>query len=158
MALEVFVQPGVGSSDALLDWLEYKEVAFVVRDCVRDGEALAEAMALGGGTLPVARRGDRVTVGFDPEALGSLIRAGSQVGAGLRVDSGPDGKPVIVGVEPGSKADRAGLRPGDVIAEVGGYTNFGLPDLERVLSSSATRSIRLTVRREDGMIQARLAA
>jgi C-terminal processing protease CtpA/Prc len=155
MAVEVFVQPGVGSSDALTDWLEYQEVPFVVRDCRRDPDALAEAIALGGGRLPVTRSGGRVAVGLDPEELRRVVSGGSQVGAGLEVDAGPDGRPVIVGVEPGSKADEAGLRPGDVIAEVGGYSNFALPDLERVLSSS-TRSIRLTVRREDALVQARL--
>jgi len=157
MAVEVFVQPGVGSSDALTDWLEYQEVPFVVRDCGRDADALAEAIALGGGRLPVTRSGDRVAVGLDPEELRRVVSGGSRVGAGLEVDAGPDGRPVIVGVEPGSKADEAGLRPGDVIAEVGGYTNFALTDLERVLSSSR-RSIRLTVRREDALVQARLSA
>lgn len=157
MAIEVFALPGIGSSDALLDWLEYQELPVRVRDCRHDEDALAEATALGGGTLPVARRGRKVVVGFDPEAIGRLLRAGAEVGAGLEVETDPDGRPVVVSVEPGSKADLAGLRPGDVIAELGGYRNFGLPDLERVLGG-ARRSVKLTVRRDEGLVETRLPA
>src|SRR5947209_19255632 len=108
MRVEVFAQPGAGSSDALLDFLEYLEVPVVVRDVRADESALAEGLALGAGMLPVTRRGDRVVVGPDLPAVRRLLSPGAEVGAGLQVEAGPDGKPVVVGVEPGSPAENAG--------------------------------------------------
>jgi predicted metalloprotease with PDZ domain len=157
MVVEVFAQPGVGSSDALLDLLEYLEVPAVQRDVRRDEEALAEALALGGGVLPVLRRGNQVIAGLDLAAVRQLLSSGAEVGAGLQVELGPEGRPVVIGVEPGSPAENAGLRPGDVIAGLGGYTNFGLSELERVLRQ-ARRGVRLTVQRDDVLVQAQLAS
>jgi S1-C subfamily serine protease len=157
MTVDVFAQPGVGSSDALLDLLEYLEVPVVLHDVRSDEAALAEALALGGGVLPVTRRGDRVVVGPDAAAIRRLLATGDAVGAGLQVDVGPGGKPVVTGVEPGSPADEAGLRPGDVIAQIGGYTSFGVNELQLALRQ-ARRAVRLTVQRDDALVQAQLAA
>jgi S1-C subfamily serine protease len=157
MSIEVFVQPGVGSSDALLDLLEYLEQPFVLRDVRSDEDALAEALAIGGGVMPVTRHGDRVVVGHDADGIRRLLAPTADVGAGLQVDVGPDGRPVVIGVEPGSPAEAAGLRAGDVIAQLGAYTNFGLAELQRVLRQPH-RSIRLTLQRDDTLVQAQLAA
>jgi S1-C subfamily serine protease len=157
MNIEVFAQPGVGSSDGVLDLLEYLEVPVVLHDVRSDEEALAEALALGAGVLPVTRRGDRVVIGPDQAGIRQLLAPGAEVGAGLQVDVGPGGRPVVVGVAPGSPAEHAGLRPGDVIAQLGGYTDFGVAELQRVLRQ-ARRSIRLTVQRDDALVQAQLAA
>src|SRR5262249_7143630 len=151
MSIEVFAQPGVGSSDALLDLLEYLEQPFVLRDVRGDEDALAEALAIGEGVMPVTRRGDRVVVGHDVEGIRRLVASTAEVGAGLELELGPDGKPVVVGVEPGSPAEEAGLRPGDVIAQLGGYTSFGLAEVQRVLEQGH-RSIRLIVQRDEGTV------
>jgi S1-C subfamily serine protease len=65
--------------------------------------------------------------------------------------------PVVIGVEPGSPAEQAGRRPGDVIAQLGGYTNFGVAELQRALQQ-ARRSVRLTLQRDNAIVQAQLAA
>jgi len=62
-----------------------------------------------------------------------------------REEIGGDGRTVVTDVTGGSLAEDAGLEPGDVITDLGGYSAFSLDQLRRVLS--AGRPITLGVRR-----------
>jgi S1-C subfamily serine protease len=144
MAIEVYAAPGQGASDALLDWLEVEEVVADVHD-VRDGSAMAQAIAAGAFPFPVTRVGDRLIRGFDPVRLKHAIFGGEDAGAGLQVTIGEDGRTMVTDVAGGSPAEDAGLQPGDVITDLGGYSAFSVEQLERVLT--LRRPITLGVRR-----------
>ena len=144
MAIEVYVAPGEGASDALLDWLEVEEVAANVHD-VRDESTLADAIAVGAFPFPVTRVGDEVIRGFDPVRLGYAIFGGEEAGAGVSVAVDPEGRPVVTEVAEGSLAEDAGLEEGDIILDLGGYSSFSIEQLRNVLD--AGRPITLGVRR-----------
>lgn len=144
MAIEVYAAPGQGPSDALLDWLELEEVVADVHD-VRDEATLAEAIAAGAFPFPVTRVGEQMIRGFDPVRLTHAIFGGDDAGAGMLVEIAGDGRTVVTDVTGGSLAEDAGLEPGDVITDLGGYSSFSLDQLRKVLS--AGRPITLGVRR-----------
>lgn len=154
MKIEVYVAPGQGSSDALLDWLEQAEVVAEVHD-VRDESNLAAAIAEGAFPFPATRVGDRLLRGFDPVRLAHAIFGGEDVGAGVAVEVGDDGLPVVTEVAPGSLGDGAGLQSGDVIIDLGGYSSFSFDQLQRMLS--AGRPITLGVRRGSDRLRLSLA-
>jgi len=151
MAIKVYVAPGEGASDALLDWLEVEEVVADVHD-VREESDLAEAIAAGAFPFPVTRVGEELIRGFDPVRLTHAIFGGEDAGAGVLVEV-RDGRTVVTDVTGGSLAEDAGLEPGDVITDLGGYSSFSLDQLRSVLS--AGRPITLGVRR--GAEQLRLS-
>ena len=152
MAIEVYAAPGQGASDALLDWLEVEEVVANVHD-VRDESNLAEAIAAGAFHFPVTRVGDQLIRGFDPVRLTYAIFGGEDAGGGVSVGVDEAGHPVVIEVTPGSLAEDAGLEPGDVITDLGGYSSFSVVQLRNVLA--AGRPIALGVRR--GAEQLRLS-
>ena len=147
MRVDAFVVPGQGSSDALLDWLQLHEIPARIHDLREDESAVAEALALGAGAVAVLRRGTRSASGFDPGRLEALMRGGETVGGGLLVELDAEGRPVVAQVEPDSAGEAAGLRPGDVIAELGGYSAFTVDQLRNVLNRPAARGVQLKVRR-----------
>jgi S1-C subfamily serine protease len=144
MAIEVYVAPGEGASDALLDWLEVEEVAANVHD-VRQESTLAEAIAAGAFPFPVTRVGEEVIRGFDPVRLGYAIFGGEEAGAGVSVAVDHEGRPVVTEVAQGSLAEDAGLEEGDIILDLGGYSSFSIEQLRNVLGNG--RPITLGVRR-----------
>ncbi|HVB77638.1 MAG TPA: PDZ domain-containing protein [Candidatus Nitrosotalea sp.] len=148
MAFDVFIQPGVGSSDALLDWLERYEITTQIHDVDNDEGALALALALGGGALPVTRRGGRTVPGYDPQALLALLQP-DPADEGLELIAGSTGEVVVGRVEAGGPAARLGLQEGDVVAELGGYSVFSPDQVLSALKRSGKRSLRLRVRRGD---------
>ena len=143
MAIKVYVAPGEGASDALLDWLEVEEVVADVHD-VRDEADLAEAIAAGAFPFPVTLVGEELIRGFDPLRLSHAIFGGEDAGAGVLVEV-RDGRTVVTDVTGGSLAEDAGLEPGDVITDLGGYSYFSLDQLRSVLA--AGRPTTLGVRR-----------
>ncbi|MGH7862842.1 MAG: PDZ domain-containing protein [Candidatus Dormibacteraceae bacterium] len=148
MEFEVFVQPGVGSSDALMDWLERHEIQAHVRNVVSDASALAEALALGAGALPVTVHGGAVVSGFDPAALESLAEASPAAPAvGVEVEMDLGGEVLVGRVLPGGLGQRMGLQPGDVVAKVGGYGVFTSEQFLAALDSARRRQLTVTVRR-----------
>jgi S1-C subfamily serine protease len=146
MAIEVYAAPGQGASDALLDWLEVEEVLADVHD-VREESAMAQAIAEGAFPFPVTRVGEQLIRGFDPVRLKHAIFGGDDAGAGLLVTIDDDGRPLVVNIESGSPAEDAGLKPGDVITDLGGYSAFSADQLQRVLAGR--RPITIGVRRGD---------
>lgn len=156
MKVDAFVVPGQGSSDALLDWLQLQEIPARIHDLRVDESAVAEAFALGGGSLPVLRKGARSAAGFDPARLEAVIRGGETVGGGLLVELDSEGRPVVAAVEPDSAGQAAGLLPGDVIAELGGYSAFTVDQLRSVLSRASARQLKLKVRRSGELMELRL--
>jgi len=86
---------------------------------------------------------------------GGAIFGGEEAGAGvLKVDD--DGRPVVTEVAEGSLAEEAGLEPGDVITDLGGYSSFSLDQLDQLRTVlAARRLITLGVRR--GSEQLRLS-
>ncbi len=91
-----------------------------------------------GFAIPIRRVTEALSEIFSPELkhlwLGARIRPGSA--------------PVISAVDPGSPADRAGLRPGDAIVSVNGKTPRGYIEFIQELSASGDRSdVSLAVRR-----------
>ena len=144
MAIEVYAAPGEGASDALLDWLEVEEVVANVHD-VREESTLAEAIAVGAFPFPVTRVGEEVIRGFDPVRLTHAIFGGEDAGAGVLIEVAAAGRPVVTGVATASVAEDAGLQPGDVITDLGGYSSFSVDQLRTMLG--AGRPITLGVRR-----------
>jgi membrane-associated protease RseP (regulator of RpoE activity) len=153
MRLHAYVAPGEVGSDALLDWLETMELRAVVHDVRTDDEALAEAIALGAGRLPILRHPGGLIIGFDPEALGKLASSTEDVGSGVTVELDDEGRPMVTAVEEGSPAAAAGLRPGDVITELAGYSLFSVEQLRKVLSGGVSRRLPLRVLRGDEVLR-----
>jgi S1-C subfamily serine protease len=58
---------------------------------------------------------------------------------------------LVDAVAPGSLADRAGMRRGDVLVAVDGEAATGVVDLARLLARRAGRVVELTVLRESGL-------
>ena len=110
--------------------------------------------------VPVIVIDGQFVVGFDRGRLQALLaqarRAESRpprVPLGLSVADakpGPDrpGGAYVGSVRPGSPADRAGLRAGDVIVEVSGAPVRGAADLERVMAAfSPSQEVPVTALR-----------
>ena len=95
--------------------------------------------------------GDEGHSGFlDPEAAAEMERASEQeyVGIGVEVDS-RCGVPVVASTMTGSPAEAAGLRPGDVIAEVDDVSTRRMDtrDLRELILGSEGDQLTLTIER-----------
>src|SRR5438046_488163 len=118
--------------------------------------------------VPVITAGDEVIVGFDRDRLERLAaryasaaphadavpqaHATPRPRIGLRVKDVPGGAEVGA-VHPGSPAEQAGLRIGDVVVEINGRSVRSAADLETAiaglrLSQKAGQTIALDVRRK----------
>jgi phosphatidylglycerol:prolipoprotein diacylglycerol transferase len=86
---------------------------------------------------------------FSSPARFSLVHAGHQTAAGF-ITAADLGPPLVAGVEPGSAADGAGLRAGDVVVAVGNQPVESAGDLRRRLCDEWPRGVdelNLSVRR-----------
>jgi len=123
----------------------------------RDGAALQELLQLTGQmAVPVITAGSEIIVGFDQPRLQRLAERFARPAAARRPALGAlvrdaAGGGVLVGdVRPGSPADAAGLRPGDVVEAIDGAPVTSTMALERILGATpAERSVALRVRRGD---------
>jgi len=102
--------------------------------------------------------GDPHTIYIDPESysLGIDIISGTFEGIGARVDQDPiTGNIVIVTTFRGAPAERAGVRPGDVILAVDGESTTGwtLAQAVRRIRGPRGTPVTLTVQHRDGQIE-----
>ena len=148
----VFVRAADPQCEAMLRYLDQRGVAYTVRDVTTDPSASAILFGrLGRIAVPALVIGDRLIVGFDPVQLARFLprpddgQPGVSFGAAVRgvtVDIARDrGLAGAFGVEvgpvhEGSPAALAGVRSGDVITAVGGYTLTGGADQFRTAVSA----------------------
>lgn len=150
------------------EFLSQRNIPYSEKYVDRDRDAAIEMVRRSGQQgVPVTVIGDQVIVGFDRPRLERAISAmqasgaGSNAGAGNRrslgakvADAGryalPGGTSVqgafIGGINPGSPAERSGLKIGDVIIAVDGKPVASVDELSAALSTSGT-TIRLTLAR-----------
>jgi S1-C subfamily serine protease len=108
--------------------------------------------------VPVTTDGQDVVVGFDPRRLKTMADRSKHRGIGVAVATHPDGGALVGRVRPDSPAARAGLQPGDVIAELSGVPIRSADDLERVAANwTGDRPTSLTLRRAEERITAILS-
>ena len=82
--------------------------------------------------------------------------AAQEVRIGLRVKDGPGGA-VVGTVHPGTPAERAGLRQGDIVVEIDGRAVRSAADLEAALASlTSGQTVAVDVRRDGRPIRLRL--
>jgi membrane-associated protease RseP (regulator of RpoE activity) len=168
----VFVKPGDPGSEAVLRYLDQRGVAYSKRDVLSDPSATAILFGrLGKVTTPVVQIGERLLVGNDPVQLARFLpreggeEPGVSFGAAVRSVS-PDiasekGLPATYGVEvgsvrAGSPAEAAGIKPGDLITEIGPYTISGGADQFRraVALRRPGDSMTLTLWRDGAPVEA----
>ncbi|MGH7722256.1 MAG: PDZ domain-containing protein [Candidatus Dormibacteria bacterium] len=169
-AITVFVRAGDAQCDALLGYLEQRGLEHTTRDVTSDPSATAILFGrLGRVAVPALIVDDRLIVGFDPVQLARLLPRPEEAGAGVSLGAAVRGVTIDIardrglagafGVEvgpvhQGSPADIAGLRSGDVITAVGGYTLTG--GAEQFRTAVAARrpgdTMILTVWREGGFL------
>ncbi len=122
----LFFSPTCAYCKQVQEFLAHRNVEFVARDVSRDPDALRDLVRLTGKyNVPVVVVGDHVVVGFDRARLERLLprrerrrpRLGVAI-ATVRSDGKHPGGAYVGHVREGSSADRAGIRPGDIIVEM----------------------------------------
>ena len=140
----VYVRRGDPDCAAALAFLEQRGVPYTVRDVTSDPSASAILFGrLGRITVPAIQQGERMLVGYDPLQLARFLPSRTEDGAAAEsVNFGAAVRSVSAelarerglawtyGVEvgpvrEGTPADRAGVRPGDIITAIGAYTLGG---------------------------------
>ena len=139
--ITVFVRAGDPSCSSVLAYLDKRGLQYSTRDVLSDPSASAILFGrLGRVAVPVVQVGERLLVGYDPVQLARFLPAAEDgapsvsFGAAVRAVTPeiaarhrlPAAYGVEVGkVNPGSPAEAAGVRPGDVIVGIGAYTLHG---------------------------------
>ncbi len=147
------------------EFLRQKGVPFRERNIEMDPAAARElSLRTGQMGVPVITAGSEVIVGFDRPRLERLAarfaapptpdpaaESRPRPKVGMRVKDGPGGAEVVA-VHPGSPAEQAGVRVGDLIVDMNARTVRSADDLEAVLagltpSGEAGHTIAVDVRR-----------
>lgn len=139
--ITVYVRAGDPQSAAVVQYLEQRGLAYTARDVLSDPSASAVLFGrLGRVAVPTVQVGERLLVGYDPVQLARFLPSTAAdepgVAFGAAVRTAPEdvaraaGLPAAYGVEvgrvtEGSPAEKAGVRPGDVITAIGPYTLQG---------------------------------
>lgn len=151
----VYTTPSCPYCRYVKQFLNSKGVPFVEKDVASDQKAAMEMVRKSGQQgVPVTVIEDEVIVGFNQPALNRAVtrfnalkgnpaqsnpfRLGAQAADAAKVLAS-QGKPAQAGallgpVRPGSAAERAGLREGDIIIGVGSHTVRNVADLQKALS------------------------
>ncbi|HEY7927859.1 MAG TPA: PDZ domain-containing protein [Candidatus Dormibacteraeota bacterium] len=140
----VFIRRGDPQCEALLRYLDQRNLTYTTRDVTSDPSATAILFGrLGRVAVPALLIGERLIVGFDPVQLSRYLPRSQEDGPGVSfgaavrgvtVDIAREhGLPAAFGVEvgnvrEGSPAAAAGVIPGDVITAIGAYTLTGGAD------------------------------
>jgi S1-C subfamily serine protease len=126
----------------------------VERDVSRDQQAAHEMVRRSGQMgVPVITVDDSVVVGFDEPRLERLF-ASAGTGPRLGASVAPRNGGLLVGqVHTGSLAEKAGLKPADVLVAINGTAVTTTEQLQRDLASSPGRPIRMRVRRDGGDLE-----
>ena len=113
--------------------------------------------------VPVITAGDEVIVGFDRPRLERILArtagsggAGGRPRLGLMVKDGPAGAVLVGGVRPGSPAEQAGFRAGDVLEAIDGQALRSVADLEQITGRSGGRPLEAIVRRDGARVRLRV--
>jgi glutaredoxin-like YruB-family protein len=152
-------------------YLQSKNVPFQEKNIEYDRAGAQEVMRRTGQMgVPVITAGDEVIIGFDRPKLDKLaekfapppppVDPALRPKVGLRVKDATGGAEVIA-VHPGSPAEQAYVRIGDVVVELNGRPVRSAADLETaigtlVLSQKAGQSVALDVRRNGKPVRLRL--
>ncbi|HEY6013715.1 MAG TPA: S41 family peptidase [Candidatus Limnocylindrales bacterium] len=112
-----------------------------------DDQALAYG-AIDGLTQAVGDTGHTSFLTPEERAARADELSGSYVGIGVRIDTAPDGFPVVDKVFKGSPAEKAGLKTGDELTEVDGKNTAGhsLDDVAGWVRGEAGTTVRIEVR------------
>lgn len=141
------------------EFLARQGVPFVEKNVAADPQAAMEMVRLSGQQgVPVITVDGQVVIGFDQPRLKLLLQqAHPKLGASVADAASqaekrpglPTSGAYVGRVTPGSPAERAGLRPGDVILALGGRPVACAADLQRLLSQlPAGRALPLTCWRD----------
>lgn len=129
MNVIVYTTPTCPYCSMVKKYLSQKSVPFVEKDVSRDQAAALEMVNRSGQQgVPVVTIGNDVVVGFNKPLLEQLLSqkpAAAHPSLGVSVADAPEHAAVESGayigrVRPGSPAEQAGLRKGDVILELAG--------------------------------------
>lgn len=136
-----------------LDWFGERQ-ALVRRQYSSAAEARSAVSSL------LSRLGDAYTRYVDPESYDRLVVATSGdaafvAGAGAQLVDSDEGV-MVVDVEPGAPGEKAGMRPGDVVARVAGARVETAADAARALRGEAGSTVDVELRRANSPISAKV--
>ena len=169
--ITVFVRRGDPQCEALLRYLDQRELSYSTRDVVSDPSASAILFGkLGRVAVPALLVGDRLIVGFDPVQLSRYLPRRESDGPGVSFGAAVRGVTLEIarrhglaaafGVEvgpvhDGSPAAAAGIRSGDVITAIGAYTLTGGADQFRIAVAARNPGdvMTITVWREGAPVE-----
>jgi glutaredoxin 3 len=151
MKVVVYTTPTCAYCHQAKQFLSRQGIPFVEKNVAADRQAASEMVRISGQQgVPVITVDKQVVIGFDQPRLRQLLqqasRGGPKLGASIadaasQVKRHP-GIPALgayVGrVRAGSPAERAGLRPGDVIVALGGQQVTRAVDVHRLLPQMPT--------------------
>jgi glutaredoxin 3 len=151
MKVVIYTTPTCAYCHQAKQFLSRQGVPFVEKNVAVDRQAAGEMVRISGQQgVPVITVDGKVVIGFDQPRLRQLLqqtaRGGPRLGASIadaasQVKKHP-GIPALgafVGrVRAGSPAERAGLRPGDVIVALGGQPVTRAADVHRLLPEMPT--------------------
>lgn len=159
MNVTIYTTPTCGYCHQAKQFLLRRGVPFSEKNVAADRNAAMEMVRLSGQQgVPVITVNGEAVVGFDQPRLVQLLdRARPTLGASIADASSqapkhpgiPSAGAYVGRVRPGSAAERAGLRQGDVITALGGQPVRAAADVHRILPQMpAGRDVSLTFVRQ----------
>lgn len=155
MKVTIYTTPTCGYCHQAKQFLSRQGIRYVEKNVAADRQAAMEMVRVSGQQgVPVITVDGQVVVGFDqPRLMQLLKRARPRLGAAVADAASqarkkadvPDSGAYVGRVRPGSPAERAGLRPGDVITALGGQPVIVAGDVEKLVSQMPQgRDVSLT--------------